>query len=70
MLTCQSCGFNLGTVNISSEDECQHVSDRAQQVARFAVILCNYTVLEIEQNCLIDNILSYSAQPYSNVQKI
>ena len=46
------------------------MSDHAQQVTRFAVILCNYTVLEIEQNYLIDHILSYSAQPYSNVQKI
>ena len=66
MLTCQPCVFNLGTVNISSK----HVSDLAQQDAKFAVILCNYTVLEILQNCLIDNILSYSEQPYSNVQKI
>ena len=50
--------------------ECQHVSDHAQQVARFAVILCNYTVLDIEQNCLIENILRYNAQPYTMCKKI
>ena len=65
MLICQPCVFNLDTVNISSED-----ATSAQQDAKFAVILCNYTALEMEQNCLMDNILGYSAQPYSNVQKI